>query len=45
MGTYQNTEYKLKYINQSTKSFKQQAQYKQYRNDKQYRNYKQITLN
>ena len=25
MGTYQNTEYKLKYINQSTKSFKQQA--------------------
>ena len=25
MGTQQNTEYKLKYINQSTKSFKQQA--------------------
>ena len=28
MGTQQNTEYKLKYINQSIKSFKQQAQYK-----------------
>ena len=28
MGTKQNIEYKLKYINQSTKSFKQEAQYK-----------------
>ena len=28
MGTHQNTKYKLKYINQSTESFKQQAQYK-----------------
>ena len=25
MGTHQNTKYKLKYINQSTESFKQQA--------------------
>ena len=28
MGTHQNTKYKLKYLNQSIKSFKQQAQYK-----------------
>ena len=28
MGAKQNIEYKLKYINQSTKSFKQKAQYK-----------------
>ena len=28
IGTHQNTKYKLKYINQSIKIFKQQAQYK-----------------
>ena len=28
MGTKQNTKYKMKFINQSTKSFKQEAQYK-----------------